>query len=220
MERHVLVVFAHPDDETFATGGTIALFRAAGVPVTYVCATRGEMGRRMGKPLFANRETLGDLRERELRAACKELGITDLHLLGIWDKTVEFVDPDALTAKVGAIIAAVRPSLVITFHPEYGGHPDHSAIGAATVRAVAALPPEQRPTVRCPLHPRIADRLGIAVAVIDITAVAAVKQAAVGAHRSQSEGMDAQMLARPETAERWRRMYTEEYAITYRDFPA
>lgn len=57
-ESHVLVVMAHPDDETFAVGGTIALYTQAGVPVTYACATGGEMGRRMGKPAFTNREQL------------------------------------------------------------------------------------------------------------------------------------------------------------------
>lgn len=140
MERHLLVVFPHPDDETFACGGTIASHAAAGTPVTYLCATRGEMGRRMGKPAFATRESLPLLREQELRQACAALGIADLRLLGICDKTVEFLDPAALAARIGAVIDEVRPSLVLTFHPVHGGHPDHCAVGAATVQAVAARP--------------------------------------------------------------------------------
>ncbi|MDB5084113.1 MAG: bacillithiol biosynthesis deacetylase BshB2, partial [Bacilli bacterium] len=58
MERHVLVVLPHPDDESFGTAGAIALYTQAGIPVTYVCGTLGEMGRNMGRPFFANRETL------------------------------------------------------------------------------------------------------------------------------------------------------------------
>ena len=49
MERHVLVVFPHPDDEAFAAGGTIRLLTDQGVPVTYACGTLGQMGRNMGK---------------------------------------------------------------------------------------------------------------------------------------------------------------------------
>lgn len=203
MERHVLVVLAHPDDETFACGGTIATHAAAGTPVTYVCGTRGEMGRRMGRPAFATRESLPDLRVRELRAACAALGISDLRLLGIWDKTVEFRDQDELAARIGAVIAEVRPSLIITFHPLHGGHPDHNAMGAATIRAVAALPPEQRPRVHCCLGLGQARKLyqgeplDVPVESVTIELVADRKRAAIEAHRSQSEGMAADFTKDP-----------------------
>lgn len=203
-ESHVLVVMAHPDDETFGVGGTIALYTRAGVPVTYACATGGEMGRRMGKPTFANRETLRHLRAEELRAACAALGVSDLRFLGIWDKTVEFADPGAVAAKVAALLAEKQPSLVITHHPVYGGHPDHNAVGAAVVRAVAALPAGQRPRLHCTTTPpyrlRIlkGEDLGFTLEYNDVTAVAHVKQAATAAHRSQSEGLAEQIAARAE----------------------
>lgn len=50
MEKHVVVIYPHPDDESFGAAGTIAKFREQGVPVTYLCGTLGEMGRNMGSP--------------------------------------------------------------------------------------------------------------------------------------------------------------------------
>jgi N-acetylglucosamine malate deacetylase 2 len=104
MEQHVLVVFPHPDDETFGCGGTIALFAKAGVPVTYVCGTLGQMGRNMGRPFFATRESLPYVREAELVEACETIGIQRLIKLGLRDKTIEFEDPEALTDRLEQIL--------------------------------------------------------------------------------------------------------------------
>ena len=68
-ERHVLVIFPHPDDEAFGVSGTIASYIEMGVPVTYACLTLGEMGRNLGNPPFANRETLPAIRKKELQAS-------------------------------------------------------------------------------------------------------------------------------------------------------
>src|SRR5699024_5365400 len=88
-ESHVVVIFPHPDDESFGTAGSIKQFRSEGVPVTYLCGTSGEMGRNMGTPPFANRETLWEIREKELKDACDLLDI-DYRMLGFRDKTIEF----------------------------------------------------------------------------------------------------------------------------------
>lgn len=58
--------------------------------ITYLCATRGEMGRRLGLPPIATRESLPVLREGELREACRTLGISDLRLMGLRDKTLDY----------------------------------------------------------------------------------------------------------------------------------
>jgi N-acetylglucosamine malate deacetylase 2 len=195
MHKNVLVVLAHPDDETFGSGGTIALYAQAGAKVTYVCATRGEMGRNMGMPFFTTREALADLRERELRDACQVLGVSDLRLLGIWDKTVEFVDPQLLTDRVTAIIVEVQPTLVITFYPGHAVHPDHNAIGAATIRAVTAMDPAGRPEVHAKAFGPTINQLGESFEV-DVSSVQEIKDKALRAHRSQSEGMLASMEAR------------------------
>ena len=65
-ERHVLVIFPHPDDESFSSAGTLAGYLDAGVPVTYACLTLGQMGRNLGNPPFATRESLPSIREKEL----------------------------------------------------------------------------------------------------------------------------------------------------------
>ena len=90
MERSVLVIFPHPDDEAFGVSGTIATYVKQGIPVTYACLTLGEMGRNLGNPPFATRETLPQVRKDELLASAKAMGVTDLRMMGLRDKTVEF----------------------------------------------------------------------------------------------------------------------------------
>lgn len=132
MSGKILVVLAHPDDETFIVGGTIARYAQLGLAVTLVCATKGEMGSRLGVPAYATRETLPALREAELRAACQALGVTDLRFLGLRDKTVDYYDPGRLAERIAAMMREVAPDVVITFHEATGGHADHCAIGRAT----------------------------------------------------------------------------------------
>ena len=88
-ERHVLMIFPHPDDETFSSPNDCS-YIDNGIPVTYACLTLGQMGRNLGNPPFATRESLPDIRERELEKAMKIIGITDLRKMGLRDKTVEF----------------------------------------------------------------------------------------------------------------------------------
>ena len=99
-ERHVLVVFPHPDDEAFGVSGTISSYRDMGVPVTYACLTLGEMGRNLGNPPFANRETLPQIRKEELKKACEAMGLDDLRMMGFRDKTVEFEDDEKMVKLV------------------------------------------------------------------------------------------------------------------------
>lgn len=134
-QRKLLVVLAHPDDESFIIGGTLAKCALEGVQITLLCATRGEMGRRLGTPPIATRETLPDLREEELRKACAALGIADLRLMGLRDKTVDYYDPAELADRIGPVMREIRPDAVITFHETKGGHSDHCAIGRAATLA-------------------------------------------------------------------------------------
>ncbi|HWJ02203.1 MAG TPA: bacillithiol biosynthesis deacetylase BshB2 [Verrucomicrobiae bacterium] len=188
MERHVLVVFPHPDDETFGCGGTIAKFTRAGVPVTYVCGTLGQMGRNMGRPFFATRESLPQVREAELAEACETLGIQQVIKLGLRDKMIEFEDPEALTERLEQILREVRPSLVITHYPGYAVHPDHNALGDITIRAVARLNEAERPKVWAHAFAQACqDVLGAPDVANDIKAVAEIKLAAIRAHGSQSQ---------------------------------
>lgn len=193
-ERHVLVIFPHPDDEAFGVSGTISLHIENGTPVTYACLTLGEMGRNMGNPPFANRETLPKIRRKELEAAANVLGIQDLRMLGYRDKTVEFEDEELLANRLGAIIGEVSPSLIITFYPGYAVHPDHDATGAAVIRAVKELPAGKRPKVHCvAFSNNCEEEIGQADVVNDVSAVADRKIAAIKAHTSQTQLMAANM---------------------------
>lgn len=134
-QQRLLVVLAHPDDESFLCGGTIAKMSERGVQITLLCATKGEMGRRMGNPIVTTREALPELRVEELKRACEELGISDLRFLNVRDKTIEFESFDLLAERIVKVIREVQPDALITFHEKYGGHPDHCAIGRAAAFA-------------------------------------------------------------------------------------
>jgi bacillithiol biosynthesis deacetylase BshB2 len=189
-ERHLLVVFPHPDDEAFGVSGTIATHVQNGTPVTYSCLTLGEMGRNMGNPPFTNRENLPKIRKEELKEAARVLGIQDLRMLGYRDKTIEFEDEEKLANKMLALIEEVNPSLIITFYPGYSVHPDHDATGAAVVRAVGKMPAAVRPTLHCvAFSNNCVDEIGEPDIVNDISPVVETKLAAIQAHRSQTEQM-------------------------------
>lgn len=189
-EKQVLVIFPHPDDEAFGVSGTIATYIKNGTPVTYACLTLGEMGRNMGSPIFANRETLPLIRKRELKEAASALGITDLRMMGIRDKTVEFIKEEKLVGMMSSLLEELKPSLVITFYPGYSVHPDHEACGAAVVKAVGMLQAEQRPKLHCVAFSKGCEQeIGKPDIVNRITDVLPTKLACLRAHRSQTEQM-------------------------------
>ncbi|MGO4106999.1 PIG-L family deacetylase [Paenibacillus sp. YAF4_2] len=189
--RKLLAVFAHPDDESFICGGTLAKYASAGVEITLVSATRGEMGRRMGNPPYLNRETMAAARELELREACECLGIQHLHFFDIRDKTVEFADPDQLADRIAGLIRDVDPDVVLTFHERWGGHPDHCAIGKATMEAL------DRTGLKKALYfisfgdameyPEVYGYFKKDIAKINVSGQKKAKLAAFRAHRCQTE---------------------------------
>lgn len=189
METHVVVIFPHPDDEAFGAAGTIAGFRKQGVPVTYLCGTLGEMGRNMGNPTFANRETLREFRKKELLDACEALDV-DLKMLGYRDKTLEFEDRDNIAAHIKDILTEIKPSLVITHFPGHAVHPDHDAMGAAAVEAVRQMDEDIRPKVwaQALSHDHL-ELFGAPDVQNDVLTVFEEKMKAIQAHRSQAEGM-------------------------------
>ncbi|MTH51990.1 bacillithiol biosynthesis deacetylase BshB2 [Bacillus mangrovi] len=194
MNEHILVVLPHPDDESYGVAGLIALNRKRGVPVTYACGTLGEMGRNMGSPLFANRETLPMIRKRELIDACKAMDVTDLRMLGMRDKTLEFEDIDLFADKIEALIQEIKPTLIVTFYPDHGVHPDHDATGRAVIHALKRMPKEERPVTYClAITKNREEVLGQPNVVLDIKEAAEIKMNALKAHRSQTEGLIKQM---------------------------
>jgi N-acetyl-1-D-myo-inositol-2-amino-2-deoxy-alpha-D-glucopyranoside deacetylase len=156
MKNSLLAVFAHPDDEAFGTGGTLSCYAAEGDQVHLVCATRGEVGE-ISDPSFATQETLGAVREGELRCAAETMGISELIFLNYRDSgmagTPENNDPRAfinappkeVVGRLVSIIRRLRPQVIATFEPNGGyGHPDHIAIHKHTVEAFHAAADENQ----------------------------------------------------------------------------
>jgi N-acetyl-1-D-myo-inositol-2-amino-2-deoxy-alpha-D-glucopyranoside deacetylase len=148
--RALLAAFAHPDDEAFGTGGTLAHYAAQGVQVNLVCATRGEVGE-ISDASLATAENLGEVREQELRCSGRALGAHEVIFLGYRDSgmagTPDNADPRAfanalpedVVARLVAVIRRLKPEVVITFEPGGGyGHPDHMAISRHTLAAFQA----------------------------------------------------------------------------------
>lgn len=136
----LLALFAHPDDESFATGGTLARYAHRGVRVVLATATRGEAGIVHEEGLYLN-EDLGRVREEELRCACRAMGIETLRLLGYRDSGMAGdpqnehpnafcgADAERVVEQILGLFREFRPQVVLTFGPEGGyGHPDHLAI--------------------------------------------------------------------------------------------
>ncbi|MFF2019743.1 bacillithiol biosynthesis deacetylase BshB2 [Paenibacillus sp. NPDC058177] len=191
MERHILVVLPHPDDEAFGVAGTLAKHIQNGTQVTYACLTLGEMGRNMGIPPFANRVTLPEIRKKELEASCEAIGIQDLRMLGFHDKMIEFEDQDLLDSQIDALLKELNPSLIVTFYPGYSVHPDHDATGAAVIRTVERLPKAERPPVHCVAFARNTEQeIGKPNVIIDVKDFLKPKMASIQAHKSQFQAAE------------------------------
>jgi LmbE family N-acetylglucosaminyl deacetylase len=134
--RRVACVFAHPDDDTYGVGGSLALHAGADLEVTAILVTSGEAGL-IADDALATRQTLGAVREDEDRAAWSALGLEPaIHFLRHPDGGVAELPPEALVAELLAILQDARPDVVITFGPDgITGHPDHVAVGAAATAA-------------------------------------------------------------------------------------
>lgn len=142
--KSVLVIGAHPDDETALVGGTLALLTSQGIAVHLICATRGEGGE-CGEPPLCTQAELGAVRESELRCAAQALGLHSVILLDYVDPRVgpdEALFPfDAdyhkLVGQIREAIRHTRAEVVIT-HGSDGeyGHPAHQLIHRATLDAV------------------------------------------------------------------------------------
>ncbi len=146
-KQTILAVLAHPDDESFGMGGTLALYAARSAEVYLVCATRGEVGE-VAPELLDGFNSIAELRESELRCAAGYLGLKNVFFLDYRDSGMpgspDNQHPRALAAQPLEEVAAnvvcymrdLQPQVVLTFDP-IGGyrHPDHIAIQRATVRA-------------------------------------------------------------------------------------
>jgi hypothetical protein len=93
MTKKILAVLAHPDDETFGLGGTIAYYNQKGVETYYVCATRGEVGAADEEFMQGFKDT-AEMRTDELMRAAKILGLKEVHFLGYRDSGMPNTEPN------------------------------------------------------------------------------------------------------------------------------
>jgi N-acetylglucosamine malate deacetylase 2 len=135
----LLVITAHPDDEVLIAGGALAARAAAGEPAGVICLTRGEQGP-ISDPTLATRETLGDTRLKELRAACAQLGAELVRCYRRQDGNLTWSDGSAIAAQLARVIRQRQPDTVITFGEDgLYYHPDHTATYRYTLRALRRL---------------------------------------------------------------------------------
>jgi LmbE family N-acetylglucosaminyl deacetylase len=208
----VLVVAAHPDDIEFGAGATVARWTAEGAAVRYLIATRGEKG---SDDPDADIAAVAARREAEQRAAATEIGVEGVDFLDEPDGQVQATL--ALRERITYAVRSFRPEAVMTHDPtvlfvnnEWVNHPDHRAVGEATVDAVF-------PTARDPLNFREHLDAGVgpwkvaelylwstneANQIVDIGDTLERKIAALGHHASQFRSFD-------EIA-RWVRLRSEE----------
>ena len=209
--RSLLAVFAHPDDESIACGGLLALCADRGVRVTLVCATHGE--NRGG----VRDEGWFEQRARELDAAARVLGVDEVILLDYRDGFLPWAAD--LSDRIEQEIRRLRPDAVVTFGKDgLYWHPDHIAICEATTAAIDAMadegpalyyvtmPPGQMRRVLDEVWDRGHDAsvtsplLGVAnpdafgvgatppTLVVDVSACAQRKLAALKCHQTQIDG--------------------------------
>jgi N-acetyl-1-D-myo-inositol-2-amino-2-deoxy-alpha-D-glucopyranoside deacetylase len=156
INKILVFVGAHPDDESFGIGGTLAQYAAAGVKVYYICGTRGEAGE-VNPEALTGYASIAELRTHELKCAAEILGLADVIFLDYRDSGMAGSEdnkhPQALAAapleevagRIVEIFRRLKPQVVITFDP-IGGyhHPDHVAIHNASVMAFRAAGDPQK----------------------------------------------------------------------------
>lgn len=136
--QSLLAIFAHPDDESLACGGLLAICADEGMRVLLVCATHGEDG--PDRSPDPSSEPLPARRVRELGLAADVLGIDTVMMLDFEDGMLPWADGDGLEETIGAILVERRPDAVVTFDEDgLYWHPDHVAVHHAVTNAVSAL---------------------------------------------------------------------------------
>ena len=167
MTKTLLAVLAHPDDESFGLGGTLALYAKRGYDTYLVCATRGEVGS-VDEEHLRGYKDIADMRTAELDCAAAHLGLRDVFYLGYRDSGMPGSDdnrhPNAqvnrpveeVAGRVVKYIRELKPDVVLTFDP-IGGykHPDHIQIHRATALAFdRADDASFHPEAGAPFQPR------------------------------------------------------------------
>jgi LmbE family N-acetylglucosaminyl deacetylase len=205
----LLAIFAHPDDEAFRPGGTLALLARHGVGVYVLTATRGQAGS-CGDPPLCSPEELPAVRERELRCACAALGLEPPRLLDYLDGRLAEATPEEIAAHILTAVIEIHPQVLLTFGPDgLSGHADHIAIGGAAAQAYArsneiaalytlAVPRSLAEQLEMrQVHSVPDEKITLAV---DVTSAWEAKQAAMACHVTQRTSTP--LMSAPEARQR------------------
>jgi LmbE family N-acetylglucosaminyl deacetylase len=135
MPLRLLCICAHPDDECFAFGGTLALYAARRVETSVLCLTDGQAATNRGDA--SSGKELGQRRRAEFEASCKVLGVTNAQVLDYSDGKLSLESLEDLSGVLVRHIRELRPHVVITFGPDGGlnTHPDHTTVALAATAA-------------------------------------------------------------------------------------
>lgn len=131
--KKLCIIFAHPDDESFVTGGTIAKYASLGWRIDLVCATAGEGGQ-FGP--VKDSDNLSEVRQKELETAASILGISSVLFLDCKDGKLADLPPGELEDMLHKQYIALQPDVVITFEPKgISNHPDHCKLSISATFA-------------------------------------------------------------------------------------
>ena len=200
--RRILAVFAHPDDETTTSGGTLARYAAEGAKVFVATATRGEQGGLGTGEYEIRREDLPAVREAEMRTVLQALRAEPPIFLGYRDGEVSSADFEESVTKIRTVMDRVRPDVVITWGPTgISGHDDHKAVHRATVEAFHRYRPSpaREPSLYfVALTEEVASRFEFDLdesektptVIVDISEYKPLKIRALRTYRSQQDAQD------------------------------
>ncbi|HET9590259.1 MAG TPA: PIG-L family deacetylase [Anaerolineales bacterium] len=133
----LLAIFPHPDDETLGMGSTLVRYSAEGAETYLVCATRGERGWFESEGPDPGFESVGQIREAELRCAAEILGLREVSFLDYRDGDVDRAHPEEIIGRIVTQIRRIKPQVVVTFSPDGAyGHPDHIALSQFSMGAL------------------------------------------------------------------------------------
>ena len=187
--RSLMIILAHPDDESFTIGGTLAKYAVEGARITLISATKGELG-----ILGTTPEETGIIRHKELLEAAKMLGISDVRFLGYQDGDLSSANQQEIIAKLISLLQTEQPQVVITFGADgISGHSDHIAISQFVTKAfdqsgiktrLYYISPSDATLQCCGVPPSTVIPAGIVVG-IDIEKYLETKVCAIQCHCSQ-----------------------------------
>lgn len=143
MDKKIVIVIAHPDDESYGLGGTIAKYSSQGVEIHLITATNGEKAKLTDSHKINT--DLGQVRKEELSEAGKILKIQRIYFLDYPDSLLDTIPINKLKSKIKSIIEKVEPQIIITCDRNgITGHPDHRYISRATSEVFYELHMEER----------------------------------------------------------------------------